>query len=69
MPSRNATEQPEIPLPVDRFENESSKNKTRRNSMGGKESAISWKQHSQNIFIHFPASVMQVYKQGKHPTG
>lgn len=68
MPSRNATEQPEIPLPEDRFENESSKNKTRRNSMGRKESAILWKQHSQNILIRFPASVMQAYKQGKQPT-
>ena len=68
MPSRSPAEQPEIPLPVDRFENESSKNKTRRNSMGGKESAIPWNPHSHNILIHFPASVMQAYKQGKQPT-
>jgi len=51
MSSHNATEQPEIPLPADRFENESPK--TRRNSTEGKESAIPWKQHSPNILIHF----------------
>lgn len=68
MPSHSTAEQPQIPCSVYRFENVSSKNKTRRNIMGGKESAIPWKQHSQNILMHFPPSVMQVYKQGKQPT-
>lgn len=68
MPSHSAAEQPEIPFSVDTLENESSKIKTRRFSIGGKEPAIPWKQHNQNILICFPASVMEVYKQGKQPT-
>lgn len=66
--SHSEAEQPEIPFLIDTFENENCKNKTRRNSTGGKESAMPWKQHSQNILIQFPANVMQMYKQGSQPT-
>lgn len=68
MPSHSTAEQPEIPFSVDRFENESWKLKTRRNSIGGKESVIPWKQHNQNILMCLPVSVKQVYKQSKQPT-
>lgn len=42
--------------------------KTRKNRMGGKLFAIPWKQPRQNIFIHFPTSVTQLYMWGEQPT-